>query len=173
MNGNTIRLLLEHKNCKRDITSDKNERSVFHYAIMHYNVAALDEILKYPEINLEMPDSDGNTIFHYVIKESIAIVRGNNNTHQGDKLLVNDMELIENRKIMSHYPRTWDDTITILEKVLNVLPLRNLFINKNKSGNNAYDLIKAKRVETLFCTRVKTIINEYVFRARYAIRTTT
>ena len=168
MNGRSVRLLLQHKECQRDITSDVNKRSVFHYAIMHKTVKALDEIMfYYPEINLEKTDSNGNTIFHYVIKESIEIPGCRHNIiHRVDDS-VNGTELIEEQRIMSHYPMYWDDSLSIIEKVFTRLPFRNLFTNRNVKRYSAYDLVREERgEETPHVNKVKKIVNEYIFNTR-------
>ena len=170
MNGRNVHLLLHRKKCKHNIRSNVNKRSVFHYAIMHYNVEALDEILNCPRINLEKPDGNGNTIFHYVIKESfmnrIEIDEG---IYSIDASVIRN-EQIEHRRLIQDDDTVRDDAFIILNKVLNSLPFRNLFTSK-KNGYSAYDIVKEEREDTTNSMRVNTIlvkrrVNEYVFQTR-------
>ena len=124
-----------------------------------------------PGINLEKPDGSGNTIFHYVIKESFA------NRIERDEVIyslddsVNGSEHIDHRRVIKDDQEVQTDAVMILNKVLTSLPFRNLFTSKNKSGYSAYDIVKEEREDTTNSMAVNTIlvkrrVNEYVFQTR-------
>ena len=158
--------------CNHNIISKINKRSVFQYAILHYIVEALDVIMNFPGINLEKPDGNGNTIFHYdVIKESfVNRIERYEGIYSLDASVIRN-EKIEHRRVIQDDITVRDDALLILDKVLNSLSFRNLFTSKNKSGYSAYDIVKEEREDTTNSMAVNTIlvkrrVNEYVFQTR-------
>jgi ankyrin len=166
MDGEIVSLLLN--DCRTNCYYDNHRLPIYYSAIVCGNASALkffmnSNFFNCQNIDWEANSFDGNTIFHYAVKECYTTVRLQATV--SDDIDTN-VEVSNNNIVVDD-----DESIAILCLVLNWMPNRNLLQIKDNNNLSVYNLVtnKRKRKSKHHESEVKSLLHDYMWRTRIAI----